>query len=346
MDLSQEIKEYINLLKEMYNKGDFSFEKQDIIYDLEEEILNKYGLPNSFEISSLVQDNAFHKDDPEEAVVFLISYLTHFATEFLSAPVDTDRQILERGKLNKSPFDNVLPYMKIDKHSYCIFIYEQLYCRDKINVEEVIDALRAFSGDCENEIQKLICFTDDYMININFEAYKLLHKKGLPFVEEYIQYQIERISRTPADCKDWNRLLRNMKYRPEIILIEHFYIIKIECYEYGDECFLNIIYEDKFHFWKAIVLMGTRDELEIILSHSRFNENASLIRSNLSEKVLCLNLREFSMLQLEIINLPLRLKRIDADSKPSGNLGFYEIDCYGNSRNDEKDNTDDPELPF
>lgn len=164
MDLSQKIKDYIHLLKKMYRKGDFSMEKQDIIYDLEEEILNSYGLPGSFEISSLVQDSAFQEDDPDKAITFLSSYLANLATRFLLAPADTDRQILESGKLNETPFDNVLPYMNIDKHPYCVFIYEELYCKVKIKVEEVIDALRAFRGDSENEIEKLICFNNDSVL--------------------------------------------------------------------------------------------------------------------------------------------------------------------------------------
>lgn len=346
MDLSRKIKEYIHLLKEMYNRGDFSIEEQDIIYDLEEEILNCYGLPGSFEISSLVQDGAFHEDDPDKAVTYLSGYLTDLATGFLLTPADSDRRILENGKLNITPFDNVLPYMNIDKHPYCIFIYEELYCRKKINVDEVIGALRAFRGDCENEIQKLICFTDDYMLTINFEAYNHLRQKCLPFMEEYIQHEIDKRSRTPADCKDWNRLIRKMKYVPEAIALEHFFIVKIECYEYGDDCFLNVIYEDKYHFWKGVVIMCDRDELKIILSHSRFNVNASLIRSNLSENVLCLNLREFSMLHLEIVDLPLNLKKIENESDSSDHLGFYEIKWYDNSHNDKKPDTVDPELPF
>lgn len=346
MDLSHEIKEYITLLKKMYNSGNFSMEEQDAIYDLEEGILNNYGLPNSFEISSLVQDKAFHKDDPDEAVSYLMSYLANFATKFLLTPPNTDKQILESGKLNKTPFDNILPYMKIDKHSYCIFIYEELYCKNKINVEKVIDAFQAFRDDCANEIQILICLTDDYTININFEAYKHLYQNDIPFIEEYIQNEINKRSRTPADNKDWNRLILKMKYVPETIALEHFYIVKIECYEYGGNCFLNVIYEDKYHFWKGVVIMCSRDELKIILSHSRFNENASLIRANLSENVLCLNLREFSMLHLEIVGLPFKLKKIEKESDSSDHLGFYEINWYDNSHNDEKPNTGDPELPF
>lgn len=330
----------------MYSKGDFSMEKQDIIYDLEEEILNSYGLPGSFEISSLVQDSAFHEDDPDKAVTYLSSYIADLAIRFLLAPADTDRQILESGKLNITPFDNVLPYMKIDKHPYCIFIYEELYCREKINVEEVIDALRAFRVDCKNEIQKLICFADDYTLTINFEVYNHLHQKGLPFMEEYIQHEIDKRFRTPADCKDWNRIIQKMKYLPETIALEHFFIVKIECYEYGDDCFLNVIYEDKNHFWKGVVIMCTRDELKIILSHSRFNVNASLIRSNLSENILCLNLREFSMLHLEIVGLALNLNKIEKESDSADHLGFYEIKRYDNFHNDKKPDTGDPELPF
>lgn len=137
-----------------------------------------------------------------------------------------------------------------------------------------------------------------------------------------------------------------MKYVPETIALEHFFIVKIECYKYGDDCFLNVIYEDKYHFWKGVIIMCNRDELKIILFHSRFNENASLIRTNLSEKVLCLNLREFSMLHLEIIGLSLKLKKIEKESDSSDHLGSYEINWYDDSHNDGKNYTGDPELPF
>jgi hypothetical protein len=242
-----------------------------------------------------------------------------YAAGFLSETPQTDRQILEAGKAGREAFDNVLPYMDICPHTYCVFIYEELYCRDTISTDEALAAFRAFSKK-ENEISNLIRFKDDCVIKINFDIYRALCSQFIPYLDNYLQYQIDIHTRHPADKKDWANLFRRSSQLSRRMSIDHFFVTKIQCFQHQPICFLNIIFQQCKQRWYGLILQCLGHDLEKILDHSRYNNHASLIRANLSENVSELDLRDFCMNQLEITGLIIGLERVD-----EVNYGYYDL---------------------
>lgn len=338
---------YISLLKSIHRKDNFAIEEWDPIYDLEREILTRFGLPNSFQLSSFAQAAALNSGDLKDTSNRFMRLLTDCASDYLMAPILSNKELMEMGKRCKVPFDDVLPNMGIDTHSYCVFVYKELYCPGKITIEEAIEALQKSMDDSDNLLSEFMRFTGEYNLQINLQIYAKLQQLQIPFVEAYLQHEIDVRSKNTADDKDWHKLFERGKSLPVFISLTHFFIIKIECYEYGDGCFLNIIFESNEGQWCGIILYCTRNSFDMVLSHSRFHTHSSLIRANLSENVLMLNLKkDFAMRNLEIIELPLQLKMIIEEDTGSKTLGYYTMDDPLGNILQQDENIIDPELPF
>ena len=338
---------YISMLKSIHNKNEFTTGEWASIYDLERGILARFGLPNSFKLSSFVQEAALDSGDVGEESNRFIQLLTNCASDYLLAPIRSDKEIMEIGRRCKIPFDNVLPYMGIDTHSYCVFVYEELYCQGKITVKEAIEAFKMSMDDDDNLLSKFVQFVGEYNLQINFEIYFRLHQMQIPFIDAYLQHEIDIRSRNAADNKDWHKLFAKGKGLPFIISIRHFFIFKLECYEHGNDCFLNIIFEGNNDQWYGIILYCTRDTLNRIFSHCRFHTHSSLIRANLSENVLALNFqKDFPMRNIEIIELPLQLKMIIEEDTGSPTKGYYTINDPEENIFSQYGGIIDPELPF
>ncbi len=333
----------MRLLRDIKISGSYTFDNWTPIYELEEIILEKFGLPPSFEISSTIQEAV--PDDPDLVLAAekFLGWLAGYASEYLMRQPETDRSILEKGKREKQPFDNVLPYMNLSTQSYSVFIYEELFCTDRISIDCALAVLNRFR-QLEGQITSLISFDDPYNIKIDFSVYRELHGANIPYLEEYLQHQIDIRARNEADIQDWHRLFTKGRKLPGVLTISHFHILKIECHEYDEDCFLNIIFSRKKDRWYGVVVSCSLSQLESLLNHSRFNEQASLVRANLSNQVRQIDLyQDYSMRQLEITGIPIHLK-VTSDSYPStGNPGFYLLNAIGNEL-DQEDATQ--QLPF
>ena len=315
MELTDKITTYLELISERNIYDKFTEEEQDPIYELEGEILKTYGLPASFYFSTLLQKNAVNEDDSSVTVEYYMEFLSIIAAEYLSTPAKTNREILEEAKQNKLSCDNVLMYMDIITHTYCVYVYEQLYMRNVITIEEALYALEYYKRN-EDDINPTLLYSDDFDVKINFDKFFELRNNGAPYIEEYLKHEIDVRLRTEADDKDFYSIAFEVKKWRKFIEVDKFYIVKIEVNEEDDnyECHVDIVYQNSFKKWLAAVIICDKTILELFFDNSRFAIHASLLKSNMEEGVRYMNLRKhFKMKHLEIIGLSMKLKK-ESDS--------------------------------
>ena len=310
MKVADKIEKYLALIsnRNMFNK--FTEEEQDPIYELEAEILIKYGLPGSFYFSNLLQKNAVNEDDSAVTVEYFMEFIAIIAADYLSSSPKTNREILEHAKEHKLSCDNVLMYMDIITHMYCVFVYEQLYMRNIITIDEALYALEYYKA-YESSINPTLIYTDDFEVKINFDKFFELKNNGAPYIEEYLKHEIDIRLKTEADDKDFYTIAFNVKKWRKSIEVNIFYIIKIEINEEdSNECFVDILYQNAIKNWLAATIICDRPILELFFDNSRFAIYASLLRSNIEQGVLYMNLRKhFKMKHLEVIGLTMKLKK-------------------------------------
>ena len=347
MKVAEKIEKYIDLISDRNRLDKFTEEEQDPIYDLEEEILTAYGLPGSFYFSTLLQKMAVNEDDSGVSVELFMELISLVAEEYLTSSPKTNREILIHAKEHKLSCDNVLMYMDIITHTYCVFVYEQLYMRNIITIEEALYALEYYKRN-EDDINPTLLYSDDFDVKINFDKFFELKNNGAPYIEEYLKHEIDVRLRTEADDKDLYSIAFDVKRWKKFIEVDKFYIVKIEVNEEDDnyECHVDIVYQNSFKKWLAAVIICDKIVLELFLDNSRFAIHASLLRSNIEEGVRYLNLRKhFKMKHLEINGLSMKLKKeTDSDfyvlQKVNINNPYY----YNENITELVDKRDD--LPF
>src|SRR4051812_32230084 len=108
MNIRGKLKKYICLIVDRSVNDKFTIVDQDPIYELENDILEWFGLPTSFTISSSLQWVIINIHGETITVAGLKRYLQKQAIDYLLSDPLTDKELLEAGKKNKKPFDDVL----------------------------------------------------------------------------------------------------------------------------------------------------------------------------------------------------------------------------------------------
>ena len=330
MNLINNIEKYINLIEDRDKKDMYTIEEQDPIYELEEEILRFFGLPTSFSISECLQEAVLNENGAPLNAEELKHFIQKLSTDYLQSKPFTDKEILQIGKKNKTAFDDVLPLMGIIPNGYCVFIYETLFCRDKINIDEAIAALYKYSKDESSYINTLVSIIDDYELKVDFVAYSKLKDEGYPYLDEFIQLEISLVCRTKADTKAWSSLFKKKTRLGETLELSCYFITRIEYSNPDDPIFLNTIFKTSNHEWFGIVIVCNDQNFEAILSNSKFAYHSSLIRCNINSGVSILDLQtDFIMRQLEITGLHLNLFSSNTNEEQNDLEGYYSINsCY------------------
>jgi len=347
MNIHEKLKQYICLIEDRYVNNKFTIEAQDPIYKLEEEILIAYGLPKAFYISNALQEAVLDEDAKPLPLEDISIFLQKMATDYLQSPSHTDKEILETGKLNKTIFDSVLPYMNVIPHTYCIFVYEELYCRNEITVDETINALHRFANDETNYMNSLIWFDITNEIKIDFGAYNKLQEAGYVYLNEFIQNEINTRLRNEADNKIWKKLFRKKDQLSEEMDLAHFYITRIEYHDTEETYYLDIIFKAENQGWYALVVVCDQTHFTVILQSCKYAVQNTIVRANLENGVKILDLKnsETSQLEINLITLKLFLLNDHNDSMK----GYYGISCYNFSVSELVTCIDAPinnDLPF
>ena len=327
MNIHEKLKQYINLIEDRYVNDKFTIEEQEPIYELEEEILITYGLPKAFYISNTLQEAILDENATPLTVGELFVFLQQLATDYLQSPSQADKEILKTGKLNKTVFDNVLPYMNVIPHTYCIFVYEELYCRDKITVDEAIKALRKFANDETACMNRLIWFDITNEIKIDFGAYNKLQDAGFPYLNEFIQNEINTRLRNEADNKIWKTLFKKKDRLPEQLDLAHFYISRIEYHESEATYHLDIIFKAENQSWYALAVVCDQAHFTVILQSCKYAVQNTIVRANFENGVKILDLKNSETPQLEVNGINLKLFLLNNQHDDS-KTGYYCISYY------------------
>lgn len=335
MTTDEKIQMYIELIRHREEFDLYTVEAQEPIYELEEEILEFYGLPLAGEISENLQAEVLINAYYQGALDHIKIYLQRVASDFLTTKPKTDRELLENGKAGKIRYDNVIHYMGILPHPYCVYIYEELYCTDKINTEEALTCINAFKNHFE--INQLIDGVDKFETIINFNIYKRLCEANFPRLEEFIQFTIAHSAKHEVDLLCWKKISANCNGLPIDCTINHFFIKEID---YDHNLFsLNILtkYNER---WEAILVFTYRDDFEKILSFCRFKTDAVSTKANIEiREIGNIDLNSYDFRQLEIVGVTVSLKSIlDEDQEGHKEFNIISIDKYSEELN--------PDLPF
>ncbi len=274
-------------------------------------------------------------------------FLQKMATDYLQSSSHTDKKILETGKLNKTVFDDVLSYMNVIPHTYCIYVYEELYCRDKITVEEAMNALHKFANDETDYMSSLIWYDITNEIKIDFGAYNQLQEAGYLYLNEFIQNEINMRLRSEADNKIWKILFRKKDRLTEEMNLAHFYITRIEYHDTEETYYLDIIFKAENQGWYALVVVCDQAHFSIILQSSKYAVQNSIVRANFENGVKVLDLKNSETPQLEINLITLKLFLLNHHNKSM--KGYYGISCYNFSISEMVTCIDAPmnrDLPF
>jgi hypothetical protein len=328
MNIHEKLKKYISLIEDRYVNNKFTIEEQDPVYKLEQEILFTYGLPKAFYISNTLQKAILDENANPLTVEKLSTFLQQMATDYLQSPSATDREILEEGKINKTVFDNVLPYMNILPHKYCIFIYEALYCRDKITVDEALSALHKFANDNTTYMYSLVHLNFSNEIKIDFEVWFKLKEAGYLYLDDFIHNEINIRLRGEADNKLWATLFTKKTRLANEMNLDHFYITSIEFHESNQTYYLDTIFKAKNQAWYALVLVCDEAHFAVILHCCKYAVQNSIVRSNFENGVEILDLKNSDTPQLEINGITLQLYSINNQPDEDSMVGYYGISCY------------------
>lgn len=322
MNIQEKIKKYIFLVNDMFLRGAIPIEEQQAIAEIEKELLKAYCIPISFEISFNLQNATSNETGKELTVAEFEEVLRKTATEYLQSNAVTDKQLLENAKESKTSYDNVFPFLGIENQTYPIFVYNELYCTNKININEALSALNKYRNDTNEIINALFKGYEWFEATIDFKVYDALKKMGYLYLEEYIQHHVDIRLRSIADDVIYKELPKK-KLNNEIF-ISHFYIKRIEVDNKEDIIYLDIIFKEDE--WNTLVIICNKEMFELIISHCRFNNQTSLVRSNIEYGVITLDFQNWDGIkQLEIIGLALE---IVAEEEFSEYFSYYSIKSY------------------
>ncbi|MCU7693966.1 hypothetical protein ACFSPU_00810 [Haoranjiania flava] len=114
----------------------------------------------------------------------VINTLAQKATEHFTAPIIGDQEFLLISRNKDESYDNVLQAIGLGGNDYQVFIYEELFCKNLIDVNTALTEMKkaeSFSA----EMNKLIVFSKS-----KNKIIKALKKARVQFPEKYYQYRV------------------------------------------------------------------------------------------------------------------------------------------------------------
>jgi hypothetical protein len=128
-------------------KNGHLFEK---VMNLEEEILDAFGLPRNAENAKIIK---LDKPLIDVEMNKLIALLHKMAADYLLSDVKTPNEILQKAQQNKEDAILVLPELKVQLSLYTLFVYDEIFMKQKASIDHVWDEFKF----CKNEkIRSLI----------------------------------------------------------------------------------------------------------------------------------------------------------------------------------------------
>jgi hypothetical protein len=158
-------------------KNGHLFEK---VMNLEEEILDAFGLPRNAENAKIIK---LDKPLIDVEMKRLIALLHKMAADYLLSDVKTPNEILQKAQQNKEDAILVLPELKVQQSLYTLFVYDEILMKHKDSIDHIWEELKL----CKDEkIRSLIANLSDSNTDEVALLSMMLEANGLRYVKQFI----------------------------------------------------------------------------------------------------------------------------------------------------------------
>ncbi len=181
----QEIQTIINLGLQLDKNGgpESSCEDFENYLDQVDELLTRFGLPNSSKYVNILSPVHFKEGYQVEAV---LAQLEDAAGTYLLSNAKSEPQLLKDAIRFKIDAFDLLPELKIITHTYTIFVYEEILLKQKDEPMKVLQAMRfAQESALLNELG--ILSQSEHFDYIEKAMIQELHARGIQYLDEFVQ---------------------------------------------------------------------------------------------------------------------------------------------------------------
>lgn len=150
------------------------------VLDLQDEILNHFGLPPTSENEEILWFSS-HPSDAE--LQDRVKHLTTMATDYLSNNAISDLQLLRDAQQTKQDPMYVLPELKVTTHTYTVFVYNKMLLSQKDSVENILKELRLVG---QSDMLNTLGLLGQGMLEDQVEAVAQLKVRGIRYIDQFI----------------------------------------------------------------------------------------------------------------------------------------------------------------
>lgn len=156
---------------------------------IENKILRQFGLPLLMEYRDVLLELA-NTENHEKKFAETINFLQESAIKYLNSTPEGNITLLENAKLNNLTTYDILPEIGIEDGLYAMFIYEEVFKKDKENAKNTISIIQNTE---EETLSKLGYFHYYLSRNENItktnKIFKDLSNKGVKYLKEFSEFR-------------------------------------------------------------------------------------------------------------------------------------------------------------
>lgn len=247
----------------------------DDLLELEKEILKKFGLPSTFSNRAVIEVFGLGNDLSDESIEHFIDELADKSEEYLTSPVSSDKQQLLMAREEYTFFDDVFAKLNFSGNSYQVFIYEELFCKYKIDDDAAFAEMKK-AESFSDEVNQITAFSKS-----RDKIITTLKIAGASFYEEYYQFvKYAKLSKKEMKrIKNMEKCFFNSEFMPEFIDAKKLLKLKVKKYLCGYYITQkkNILFVMFTENSKPYFIHLTLNELCRLLENTLQTSNANLI---------------------------------------------------------------------
>jgi|GEM_PF-5493248 len=185
--------EFISVNKELEKKGGRGAILRNIdsesLYEktleIEDEILNRFGLPKLMKFRDLILNLTSEND-----FVSIENQLKNAAEYYLTSSPKKNIDILENAKINDLKTYDVFPEIGIEDSLHVMFYFEEFFKKGKIDATELIHILKSIDAKTSTKIGLLHYYSVNKQNLLDAEKiFNELKEKRIPYLEDIKNYR-------------------------------------------------------------------------------------------------------------------------------------------------------------
>ncbi len=172
---------------QLRNKKDNGSEELVSVFDMQSEILRRFGLPKSSENMELLVFDTLLSD---VEITKRVREISDKANKYLLSDVKTDLQLLLDAKESNLEAWKILPELKVSNHRYTHFLYYEKFINQNIDGVEILKALKSVKQNNALQIlSELLVLPEASQQNYRIA----LDRMGVMYYDEFLDhYQKDR----------------------------------------------------------------------------------------------------------------------------------------------------------